>query len=334
MRCVVDSKMRVGRTVTLMLSLGLLIALMAPGASPAQAWPQKPVRILIGFAPAGTPDVATRVVAPKLAEALGQAVIVENRAGAGGVIAMEAAAKAPPDGYTLGLATVGTMLLAKALIPTAGYDPITSFIPVGSFAGITFIVAVSSSLQVKTVQEFVDYAKARPGKLNYGASTPGSPPHMFAEMFKSQAGVNIVGINYKGSADAAARLIAGDVQMMVDAWPTIGPMIAPGKVTPLLVTSSVRTRKLPEVPTATEAGMPDYTAESWLGLVAPIGTDETIVRRISDELQKIMATKDMADAMDRLGVDVFSRTSEQFAAIIRRDWPKWSAAVKAAGIKP
>lgn len=312
---------------------GAAVAILSGGHALAQAWPQKPVRILIGFTPAGTPDVATRIIAPKLGDALGQPVLIENRPGAGGVLAMETVAKAAPDGYTLALGTVGTMMLAKALIPTARYDPITSFVPVGTFAGITFIVVVNTSLPARTLKEFLDLARAQPGKLNYGSSTPGSPPHMFAEMFKSQTGVDIFGITYKGSAEAAARFIAGDVQMMVDAWPTIGPMISSGKAAPLLVTSASRSKKLPNVPTAVEAGLPDYAVESWLGLVAPVGTPDAVVRRLNEELLKVMAPKEAADAMDRIGLEVFTTTPEQFAALIRRDWPKWSAAVKAARIK-
>ena len=205
--------------------------------------------------------------------------------------------------------------------------------PVGTFARITFIVIASSNLQVRTVKEFIDYAKARPGKLNYSASTPGSPPHMFAEMFKSQTGVDIVGINYKGSAEAATRFLAGDTQMMVDAYPTIGPMVSSGKAVPLLVTSASRSRQMPDVPTAAEAGMPDYAIESWLGFAAPAGTPDAVVRRINDELLRVMAMKEVAEAIDRIGLEVFTTTPDQLSALVKRDWPKWSAAVKAAGIK-
>lgn len=299
----------------------------------AQAWPQKPIRVFIGFAAAGPPDIATRIIAPKLSEGLGQTVIVENRPGAGGVIAMEHVAKSAPDGYTLALGTVGTMMLAKALIPKAGYDPLTSFVPIGTFAKTQFIVVSNPSLPARNLKEFVALAKSQPGKLNYGSSTPGSPPHILCEMFKNQAGIDIFGITYKGSADAVTNFLSGDVQMMVDSYAILGPLITANRARALLVTSSSRMKKLPDVPTAAEAGLPDFTVESWFGLVAPAGTPDAAVRRMNGELKKTMAFKEIIDAIERLGLDITTSTPEEFSATIRRDWPKWSAAVKASGAK-
>ena len=304
-----------------------------PPQALAQAWPQKPVKVLIGFSPAGPPDMSTRIVAPKLSEALGQSVIPENRPGAGGLIAMEAVAKAAPDGYTLALGTVGTMLLTKALIPTADYDPITSFAPIGTFARTTFILVSSSDLPARNLKEFLDLARKQPGKLNYGAALPGTPPHILAEMFKSQAGVDLFGIYYKGSADMVTRFIAGDFQMMIDSYAVFGPVIRSNKAIPLLVTSAARSEKLPEVPTAREVGLPDFTVASWQGLVAPAGTPDAIIRRVSGELLKIVASKEIAAAFEKLGLETMSSTVEEFAAQIRADWPKWNAAVKASGAK-
>ena len=310
-----------------------LCAALSAGAACAQSWPQKPVRVLIGFAPGGTPDIGMRIIAPKLTEGLGQPIIVENRPGAGGMLAMEYVAKAAPDGYTLAIGTVGTLMLAKALIPTAAFDPVTSFSPIGAFAKITFIVATSTSLPATNLKEFIALAKSQPGKLNNGTSTPGSPPHILSEMFKLQAGIDMVGITYKGSAESVTRFLGGDVQMLVDAYPSIGPLITAGKARALLVTSTTRFKKLPDVPTAAEAGLPDYSVESWLGLVGPAGTPDAAVRRINAELQKTMAPKEMADAMEKIGLDVFTNTPEQFAALIKSDWPKWNNAVRRAGIK-
>jgi tripartite-type tricarboxylate transporter receptor subunit TctC len=311
-----------------------LCAALAAGAVFAQSWPQKPIHIWIGFAAGGTPDIGTRIIAPKLTEALGQPVVVDNRPGAGGILAMEYVSKAPPDGYTLALGTVGTLVLAKALIPTAAYDPITSFTPIGAFAKITFMVAIRTNLPATNLKEFIALAKSRPGKLNYGSSTPGSPPHILCEMFKQQAGIDVVGITYKGSAEAVTRFLAGDVQMLADAYPSLGPLIAAGKARALLVTSSTRFKKLPDVPTAAEAGLPDYTVESWLGVVGPAGTPDAAVRRMNAELVKVMAPREMAAAMDKIGLEIFTTTPEEFAALIKRDWPKWSSAVRSAGIKP
>ena len=225
------------------------------------------------------------------------------------------------------------MFLAKALIPTAAYDPVTSFTPIASYSKFPFILVSSTTLPVHSYKEFAALAKAQPGKLNYGASTPGSPPHILAEMFKSQSGLDIFGINYKGSADAVTRFLAGDVQMMVDAWPSIGPMLAANKARALLVTSNTRNPKIPDVPTAPEAGMPDYIVESYLGFVGPAGMAEASVNRFNREVAKVMATKEMADVMDRMSMEVFINTPTQFAELIKKDWPKWNSAVKTANIK-
>lgn len=312
------------------LALGMAIASLTAGHAHAQAWPQKPIRVIIGFAAAGTPDIAIRVLAPKLSESLGQPVFVENRPGAGASTAMEVAAKAPADGYTLAVGTLGSLLLSKALFPKAEFDPITSFDPISTFAKVSFVVVSHSSLPARNLKEFLALAKAQPGKLNYGSSTPGSPPHILAEMFKSQAGVDIVGVTFKGSADAASAFLAGTVQMMVDALPTIGPLVSANKAIPLVVTSSERRKELPEVPTALEAGMPDYQVDSWLGLVAPAGTPDTVLRRLNNEINKAMATREGAEGMVKIGLDPTSSTIEQFRAIVKTDWPKFQAVVKAS----
>ncbi len=311
-----------------------LAAAIAVFSAPTQAqtWPQKPIRVLIGFATGGPPDLVTRVVAPKLGEYLGQPIVIENRPGAGGVIAMEAVANSPPDGYTLALGTVGTLFLAKALLPSAPYDPL-SFVPVGIFAKQEFILITHPNLPVNTLKEFIELAKKQPGKLNYGASTPGSPPHMLAEMFKDQAGVDIFGINYKGSADAVQRFLAGDVQMLVDGYSILGPLITSGKAKALLVTSPQRMKKLPDVPTALEVGLPNYVIETFFSLVAPPGTPTAIPRRMHAEMVKTLQDKSVLEVMDRLVMAPYVSTPEELGSVIKTDWPKWNNAVKAAGIK-
>jgi tripartite-type tricarboxylate transporter receptor subunit TctC len=299
----------------------------------AQTWPQRPIKILIGFAAAGPPDIGTRVIAPKLGEYLGQPVVVENRPGAGAIIAMEIAAKSPPDGYTLALGTVGSLFLGKALFPNAAFDPL-AFVPVSIFAKTDFILVVAPSLPVTTLKEFIDLAKRQPGKLNYGSSTPGSPPHMLNEMFKDQAGVDIFGITYKGSADAVQRFLGGDVQVMVDGYTILGPLITSGKARALMVTAPKRNRKLPDVPTSLEVGMPDYVIETFFGLVAPPGTPAAIPRRIHAELVKTMQDRQIVEAFDKLSLDAYASTPEEMGSMIRTDWPKWNNAVKKAGIKP
>ena len=327
----IETIRQVSRLPVGLLALGAVLMSLTAGPAHAQAWPQKPIRVIIGFAAAGTPDIAIRVLAPKLSESLGQPVIVENRPGAGASTAMEAAARAPADGYTLAVGTLGSLLFSKALFPKAAFDPITSFDPISTFAKVSFVVVSHLSLPARNLKEFVALAKAQPGKLNYGSSTPGSPPHVLSEMFKSQAGVNIVGVTFKGSADAAAAFLGGSVQMLVDALPTIGPLVSANKAVPLLVTSTVRRKELPDVPTAIEAGMPDYQVDSWLGLVAPAGTPDPVLRRLNNEVGKAMATREVADGITRIGLDPTSSTIEQFRAIVKTDWPKFRAVVKASG---
>ena len=313
--------------------LGLMLLPLFAGQAFAQAWPQKPIRVMIGFAAGGTPDFAIRILAPKMGESLGQPVIVENRPGAGASTAMEVAARAPADGHTLAVGTLGSLLFSKALFPNAQFDPITSFDPISVFAKTTFISVVQSNLGIRNLKELIAYAKANPGKLSYGSSTPGSPPHIIAEMFKAQAGVDILSVTFKGSADASAAFMGGTVQMVFDAYPSIGPLVTAGKATPLVVTGSTRKKELPNVPTAAEAGMPEYTIESWIGLVGVAGTPEPILRRLNAEVVRIMATKEAQDGMEKIGLEPASNSIEQFRAVVKSDWPKWSAAIKAAGVK-
>jgi tripartite-type tricarboxylate transporter receptor subunit TctC len=309
----------------------ILVGALAAGQTLAQTYPQKPIRVIIGFAAGGTPDIGMRVISPKLSEFLGQPIVVENRPGAGASTAMEVAARAPADGYTLAVGTLGSMLLSKALFPKAAFDPIKSFEPVSLFSKTTFIVVSSASLPARNLKEFIALARSQPGKLNYGSSTPGSPPHILCEMFKNQAGLDIVGVTFKGSADASSAFLGGSVQMMVDAYPTIGPLVTAGKAVPLLVTGSTRKKELPNVPTAVEAGMPDYAVESWIGLVAPAGTPDPILRRLNAEVVKTMATKEAIDGIVKIGLEPASNSIEQFRALIKADWPKWEQAVRASG---
>ncbi len=323
---------RASRKLSVGLSLGMALSPLAAGEAWGQAWPQKQIRVIIGFAAGGTPDFAIRIVAPKLTESLGQPVIVENRPGAGASTAMEVAARAPADGYTLAVGTLGSLLFAKALFPKAAFDPVTSFDPISFIAKTNFIAAAQSSLPIKNLKDLIALAKAQPGKLSYGSSTPGSPPHILAEMFKALAGVNILSVTYKGSADAGTAFLSGTVDMIFDAYPTIGPLVTSGKGIALVVTGSTRKKELPDVPTAVEAGMPDYAVESWIGLVSVAGTPEPVLRRLNAEVVKIMATKEAQDGMVKIGLEPASNSIEQFRAVVKSDWPKWSAAIKAAGV--
>jgi len=313
------------------LLMGAALVPFAAGEALAQAWPQKPIRVVIGFAAGGPPDVALRILVPKLSENLGQPVIVENRPGAGASTAMEFAAKAAPDGYTLAVGTLGSLLMSKALFPKAEFDPITSFDPISFYAKTSFIVATSASLPAKNLKEFIAYARANPGKVSYGSSTPGSPPHIVCEMFKSSTRTDILGVTFRGSADASTAFMGGTVQMICDAGQIILPIVSSGRGLPMVVTSAERRKDMPDVPTAAEAGIPEFTLESWIGLVAPAGTPPAILQRLNAEVVNAMATPQVSGGIAKIGMEPASNTIEQFRAVVRADWPKIQKAVKASG---
>ena len=296
-------------------------------------YPQKPIKMVVPFAPAGPPDILARLVSQKLAEQLGQAVFVENRPGAGGIIGAEAVAKAPPDGYTLLFGSIASLLISPALYRNVGYDAVTSFSPVSVVGVTSFVLVVNPKLPVHSVKELVELAKAQPGKLNYGSSTLGTPPHIMAEMFKTQTGTDIFGVNYKGSADAVTALLAGDVQIMIDQFAALLPLIASGKVRPLVVTTEKRVMQLPDVPAAPEVGLPGFAVESWFGVLGPRGMPAEVVKRLHAELVKAVGSKDLMNALARQGLEALSSTPEQYAARLKADAPKWAAAVKASGAK-
>jgi tripartite-type tricarboxylate transporter receptor subunit TctC len=325
----------IGSLVKLVLISSAVWTVMAcfGGQAAAQAWPQKPVKMLIGFAPGGPADIAVRVISQGISPGLGQPVIVENRPGAGASVAMELVAKAPPDGYTMTLGSPGSLFFSKGLFPEAAYDPLTSFAPVGLFGKSSFMLVSHPSLGVQTLKDFVALAKSRSGTLNYGAATPGTPPHVLAEMFKSQAGVQMVGVHYRGSADAVTGFLAGDTQMLVDSYSVLGSLVASKKAVPLLVTSSARNKMLPDVPTAAEAGMPEFAVETWFSIVAPAGTAAAAIRRVNAEIAKAVTQKEVIASMAKLDLEPASSTPEELGAMIKRDWPKWHAAVKASGAK-
>lgn len=296
-------------------------------------YPQKPVRMVVPYAPGGPPDILGRLVSQKLGEQMGQAMFVENRPGAGGIIGAESVAKAAPDGYTLLFGSIASLLISPALYANVGYDPVTSFSPVSVVGVTSFVLVVNPTLPAHSVKELVGLAKAQPGKLNYGSSTLGTPPHIMAEMFKTQTGTEIFGINYKGSADAVAALLGGDVQIMVDQFAALLPLIASGKVRALMVTTDKRVKQLPDVPAAPEVGLPGLSVESWFGVLGPKGMASEVVNRLHAEIVKAVASKDLAAALGRQGLEPKSSTPEEYVARLKTDAPKWAAAVKASGAK-
>jgi tripartite-type tricarboxylate transporter receptor subunit TctC len=308
------------------------VAFAAPAA--AQQYPSKPIRIVVTFAAGGGADFVARVIAAKLGEALGQSVVVENRAGAGGGIGAEFVAKSPPDGYTLLLGAAGTMTILPNLQNKVPFDSVKNFAPIGLVGSSPFVLALTPSLAPNTVAELTQRAKASPGKLNCGSSGNGGAPHLACELYKSTAGVDIVHVPYKGLAPAITDLLGGQLQIVFADVGLIAPHLKAGKVKGLAVTGRERSSVLPELPTMIEAGLPNYQAGTWYGVLAPAGTPPAVVSRLNAELQKIVGSPDIKAQFAVQGIEPAGGTPEQFGALIRDDSARWGRLIKAANIKP
>jgi tripartite-type tricarboxylate transporter receptor subunit TctC len=304
----------------------------APGG--AQSYPTKTVRVIVGFAPGGSTDVTARIVAQKMSDAWRQQVIVDNRPGAGGNIGAELVAKAPPDGYTLLLATTGVMAINQKLYRSMPYDALRDFAPITQIGSLPLILIVHPSLPARSVKELIALAKARPGQLSYASSGVGGATHMTAEIFRMMTGIDIVHIPYKGSGQAMADLIGGQVPIAFDQITSSLPNVEAGKLRALAVTSAKRFASVPKLPTMSEAGVPGYDAVSWNGLAAPAGTPREILVRVQTEVARIVQLPDIRDRFFKDGIEAVASTPEQFAAHIRSERTKWEKVVAAAGITP
>ena len=321
-----------------------LAALAAAGFSataPALAqgaWPNKPVRIVVPFAPGGTTDILARATAVELSRAFGQQFVVENRAGAGGNIGADAVAKAAPDGYTLLMGTVGTHSINKWLYTRMPFDPQKDFAPVTLVAGVPNVMVVPADKaranNINTVTDFIKYAKANPGRLNMASSGNGTSIHLAGELFKSMAGVFMTHFPYSGSGPALLALMSGDMDVMFDNLPSSMPHIRSGRLKALAVTSTQPSAALPDVPTVEQAGnLKGFDASSWFGLLAPAGTPPDIVNRIQQETAKALATPAMKEKLQAQGAIPSGNTPAQFAQMIDAELKKWQPVVKASGAK-
>ena len=311
----------------------LLVALAIGFHANAQPFPTKPIKILVGFAPGGNTDVVARIVAARMQDLLGQPVIVENKPGAGGVVATEILAKSAPDGYTLLMSSLGPHTVSPFLLKTVGYDPVTDLAPVSNVSVNALMLLVSPSIPVKSVPELIAYAKANPGKLNYGSSGVGSTTHLSGEVLSSMAGIKLVHIAYKGGPPALAALLAGDVQFMFSNLSDALPQSKGGKLRALAVTTAKRVTQVPDMPTMAEFGMPGFDVAPWNGIVAPGKTPPEIVAKLSETIQRIVREQAFRDKMFEIGSDPIGDTPEQFRATILHDIQRWSKIVKDAGIK-
>ncbi|HSN41355.1 MAG TPA: tripartite tricarboxylate transporter substrate binding protein [Burkholderiales bacterium] len=319
----------------LALRLAALPLLCAGFAAPAvgqQTYPTKPIRIIVAYTPAGATDILARAIGQKMTESWGQPVIVENRPGAAGNIGTELAAKATPDGYTIIMGTAGTHGINPNLYRNLSWHPIRSFEPISLVAMVPNILVVNNSLPVKTVKELIAYAKANPGKLNYGSPGVGSTAHLSMELFKSMTGTDLNHIPYKGSAGVMADVMGGQIAVTIDNIPPYLPQVRAGKLRALAVSPAKRSPAAPDLPTIAEAGVPGYDSGAWFGLLAPAHTPKFIVNKLSVETARILKLPDVAERLSALGAEPVGSTPEQFAALIKSENIKWAKVIRDAHV--
>jgi tripartite-type tricarboxylate transporter receptor subunit TctC len=320
----------------LLLAVSLCAGLALHGAEPAQAqsYPNRPIRMVVPFPAGGPTDAMARIISDRLGQALGQTIVVENRGGgAGGSIGAKFVATSDPDGYTLLITPGGALTTGPAVHANIGYDPVKAFVPVCQVMDTPQVVAVHESLPVKSMAELVSYAKANPGKVSWGSQGFGTAPHLLAELFKIEAGVNIVHVPYRGTAPMLAAIVANEVQVVADPMTTSLPHIQSGKLRALAVTSSKRSPKLPDVPTVIEAGFPKLEATFWLGVVAPAGTPQPIIDKLNAAFRESLAPAATRALLDKVGGEVKIGTQEEFRKMLADELAKWTSVVKAANIK-
>jgi tripartite-type tricarboxylate transporter receptor subunit TctC len=331
---------KTNRRAALAASAAAAVALMAPTAWAQGTWPTKPVRIVVPFAAGGTTDILARAVAPELSKAFGQQFIVDNRAGAGGNVGAELVARAPNDGYTLLMGTVGTHGINRALYPKLPFDPIKDFVPITLVAAVPNVMEMNAekakTLNIRNVQDFIKYTKANPGKLNMASSGSGTSIHLAGELFKSMTGTFMAHIPYKGSGPALLDMVGGNADVMFDNLPSSMAQIKGGKLTALAVTSAQRSPALPDIPTVEEAGGPSlkgFEASSWFGLLAPAGTSPDIVNRIQQEVAKSLSTPAIKEKMLAQGAIPSGNSPADFTKLIASEHVKWAKVVKDSGAK-
>lgn len=316
----------------LRLIAGLALALIAASAH-AQAWPSKPIRYIVPFAPGGTTDILARTVGDKLAIALGQPVVIENKPGAGGGVGAEITAKSAPDGYTIMGGTISTHAINASLYKSLPYDPIRDFAPIVLIARVPNMLVVHPDIPAKNVSELIALLRANPGKYTFASSGNGTSQHLSGELFKSMAGAEMQHVPYKGSPPALQDVMGGQVSMTFDNITTAWPLAKGGKLRALAVTTAKRSAIAPDVPTLAEAGLPGFEVGSWQGVFAPAGTPPDIVKRLNAEIVKILNTPDVRDKLAALGAEVVGNSPEEFATMVKAEVGKWADVVKKSGAR-
>jgi len=311
-------------------SMVMLAAAVAAPAMAADTYPAKPVRIIVPFPPGGAADIMTRSLGERLRKQLGQPIVIENKPGAGTVIASDYVAKQAPDGYTL-LMAASSLGIAPSIYKNVNYDPVRDFAPITLVASVVHVLEVNAALPVHNVKDLIAYMKNGGKALSYSSAGTGTSTHLEAELFKSMAGVDMTHIPYKGSAPALTDLVGGNVQVMVDAYASSSPFIKAGSVRALAVTTAKRSATLPNLPTVAESGLPGYEAMPWLGLLAPAGTPPEAVQRVYVAVQESLKDPALIQQFRDLGLDIIGNTPTQFAAFVKQDAVKWAKVAKASG---
>ena len=308
-------------------------ACLALFACLCHAQADRPVRFVVGFTPGGSSDILARALGAKLAERLGQQVVIDNRPGAGGNLAAESVAKSAPDGQTWLLGNNAILATNQSLYSRLGYDPVKDFAPVALVAIQPNILVVHPSVPAHTVADLIQYAKRNPGRLNYASTGAGVAAHLSAELFKAMAGVDLVHVPYKGAHPALTDLIAGQVQVMFATSSSVLPYVKAGRLRALAVTTAQRSASVPELPTVAEAGVPGFESITWHGVVVPAATPAPIVQRLNQEINEVLKQKDLRERLATLGAEVAGGSPQDFAAYIAREIPKWAKLVKDSGAR-
>lgn len=319
------------RTLTLAAASALGLLALTPLAAQAQAFPTKAITIVVPFSAGGTTDILARVLGQFISKDLGQPVIIDNRAGAGGNIGTQLVARAAPDGYTILMGTVGTHAINQSLYPKLAFDPIKDFAPLTRVALVPNLLVANPAQPFKTVKELMAYARANPGKVTFGSSGSGTSIHLSGELFKQMAGVDLQHVAYKGSAPAVNDLLGNHIAIMFDNMPSAISHVKAGKLRPLAVTTAQRSPALPDVPTVAEAGVPGYEATSWFGLLAPAKTPAPVVAKLNAAILKALADPDVKNKLLEQGAEPAGETPAQFAAFIASETVKWGKIVKQSG---
>lgn len=322
------------QTMALILVSGVTITVIQFARAADSVYPSRPIRMVIPFAPGASNDITARLIAPRLSEALGQTVVVDNRAGAGGILGADLVAKAQPDGYTLLMGSPGPLTVNPVLMAQLPYLPSRDFAAVTLIAIVPSILEVNPALPVKSVKELIALAHATPGRLTYASAGVGSVPHLAGELFKLTAKVDVIHVPYKGSSPAITDLLGGQVSMFFDNMASAVPYVKANRLRALAITTPKRSTVLPEVPTMIEAGVPAYEAYSWNGVVVPAATPKAIVDRLAKEIAAALATPEISEKMKGLGAEVVANSPAAFTAFMEKESGKWGRVVREANIKP